>query len=69
MPLRNFITAMRKACCGWQWPNWALNRDAEDCVQEVFCNFWQHCLDRQSPFADINLEAYLVTSVKHYVYR
>ncbi|OQP54553.1 hypothetical protein A4H97_21530 [Niastella yeongjuensis] len=44
-------------------------QDAEDCVQEVFCNFWQHCLDRQSPFLSINLEAYLVTSVKHYVFR
>jgi RNA polymerase sigma-70 factor (family 1) len=44
-------------------------QDAEDCVQEVFCNFWQHCLDRPAPFQDINLEAYLVTSVKHYVFR
>lgn len=44
-------------------------QDAEDCVQEVFCNFWQHCLDRPNPFEDINLEAYLVTSVKHYTFR
>lgn len=44
-------------------------QDAEDCVQEVFCNFWQHCLDRQTPFLSINLEAYLVTAVKHYVFR
>jgi len=45
------------------------SQDAEDCVQEVFCNFWQHCMDRQSPFLEINLEAYLVTSVKNYTFR
>lgn len=44
-------------------------QDAEDCVQEVFCNFWQHCLDRTTPFTEMNLEAYLVTAVKHYTFR
>ncbi|HEY6900967.1 MAG TPA: sigma-70 family RNA polymerase sigma factor [Puia sp.] len=43
--------------------------DAEDCVQEVFCNFWQHCLERSTPFQEINLEAYLVTSVKNFTLR
>ena len=43
--------------------------DAEDCIQEVFCNFWQHCLERQTPFREINLEAYLVTSVKNFTFR
>lgn len=43
-------------------------QDAEDCVQEIFCNFWQHCLAMTSPFQDINLEAYLVTCVKNYTF-